>query len=56
MQSINDITDAISKLDKELDYVAERLRPQVFELQEFVHLFATVNMVVEEMYYFFRLQ
>ena len=44
--------------------MAEELGYQVFELQEFVHLFSTVDMVVEEMrfaiqksmYYFLRLQ
>ena len=44
--------------------MAEELGHQVFELQESVHLFATVDMVVEEMriaiqksmYYFLRLQ
>ena len=62
--SINDIIHAIAKIDKELDFVAEKLGHQVFELQEFVHLFCTVDMVVEEMriaiqksmYYFLRLQ
>ena len=63
-QSINDIIDAIAKIDMELDFVAEELGHQVFELQECVHLFATVAMVAEEMriaiqksmYYFVRLQ
>ncbi|MCG7882404.1 MAG: methyl-accepting chemotaxis protein [Candidatus Thiodiazotropha endolucinida] len=63
-QSINDIIDAIAKIDEELDFVAEELGQQVSEVQEFVHLFATVDRVVEEMrmaiqksmYYFLRLQ
>ena len=63
-QSTNDIINAIAKIDKELDFVTEELGHEVFELQEFVHLFATVDMVAEEMriaiqksmYYFLRLQ
>ena len=37
-QNIIDITDAIAKIDKELDFVTE-----------FVHLFATIDIVVQEM-------
>lgn len=63
-QSINDIIDSLGDIRKELNHIVEQLGQKVFELQQFVHLFAKINMIIEELrlaiqrslYYFFNLK
>lgn len=63
-QSINEIIDALGDIRKELNHIVEQLGKDVFELQQFVHLFAKVNTVIAEIrtaiqksfYYFLNLK
>ena len=63
-QSINEIIDNLGDIRKELNHIVEQLGKEVFELQQFVHLFAKVNMVIAEIrtaiqksfYYFLNLK
>ena len=63
-QSINEIIDNLGDIRKELNHIVEQLGKEVFEVQQFVHLFAKVNMVIAEIrtaiqksfYYFLNLK
>ena len=47
-QSINEIIDNLGYIRKEFNHIVEQLDKEVFELQQFVHVFAKVNMVIAE--------